>query len=330
MLLIVERILKFENDVKGQIDGGDPQYPFKKDCHQTVIKFRTVLHGSRPEIDEPLEGDIMVDRTIASKGTPLKRKANGVDQPETPIKRQRHQATIVLDSESEEVPSPPQFYNGRQSNGPKTVNNLYATRFTVAQIHDIIQGGFISLPNQTDPKVLERVIRLSLKNWEKPLDQFLDRTERLFQRMFTAEINKNFGHWRSTQVHTRVIEVCSAFLEEAMAAEREAAKRVLQLELSSPTAYDHESLNQAVEKSRAEIKADRRAYLTEVFVEKQMNLGCPIKASKSINGDQLGPDPNAKEYDLLAVSPPPLFVSFLPTFKIRKFNDPRTDSPRVL
>ena len=309
MLLVVEKILSFENQIKAEIDGGDPQYPLKKDCHQTVIKFRTVLQGSRPEIDEPWEGENMADRTIASKGTPSKRKANGVDHPETPTKKQRNQKTIILDSESDEVP-PSQLFNGRQPNAPRTVNSPHTTRFTVTQIRDIIQGSSTSLPNQTDPKVLERMIKLSLKNWEQPLDQFLDRTERLFQRMFTAEINRNFGQWRSTRLHTRIIEVCSAFLEQAMAAEREAAKRALRLELGSSTAYDHATLNQAVEKARAEIKADRRAHLTEVFLQRT-NFGSPSKPGKPISEDQLGPDPSAKEYDLLAVSPPPTTLLLL-------------------
>lgn len=306
MLLVVEKILSFENQIKTQIDGGDPQYPLKKDCHQMVIKFRMVLQGSRPEIDEPWEGEIMADRTVASKGTPSKRKANGVDHPETPTKKQRNQKTIVVDSESDEVP-PSQLYNGRQPNAPKTVNSPHTTRLTVAQIRDIIQGSSTSLPNQTDPKVLERMIKLSLKNWEKPLDQFLDQIEHLFQRMFTTEINKNFGQWRSTRLHTRIIEVCSAFLEQAMAAEREAAKRALRLELQSPTAYDYATLNQAVENARAEIKADRRAHLTEVFLQRT-NFGSPSKPGKPISEDQLGPDPSAKEYDLLAVSPPTILL----------------------
>lgn len=302
MLLIVERILRFENEIKCHIDGGDPQYPLKKDLHQVITKFRVLLEESRPAIDEPLEGEVMVDRTAASKGTPLKRKVNGVDHSETPTKKPRKKATIVLDSDSDELP-PAQLYS-RRPNAPKTANNQYATIFTVAQINDIVQSGSICLPNQTDPKVLERMIKLSLKNWEKPLDQFLNRTERLFQGMFTAEIRKNFGNWSSTQLHTRVIEVCSAFLEEAMASERESAKRALQLELRSPTAYDHASLNAAVEKARAEVKADRRAYLTEAFIENQRtNSGSQSKPGKPISEDQLGSDPSAKEYALLAVSP---------------------------
>lgn len=120
--------------------------------------------------------------------------------------------------------------------------------------------------------------------------------------MFIAEINRSFGHWRSPQLHTRVIEVCSAFLEDAMATEWEAAKRALQLELRSSTAYDHAALNQAVEKARAEIKADRRAYLTEVFLEQKASFSSPSKPGKFISKDQLGSDPSAKEYDLLAVS----------------------------
>ena len=303
MLLIVERILQFENVIKTHIDGGDPQYPLKRDLHQVITKFRTVLEESRPVIDEPCEGEIMVDRTAASKGTPLKRKANVGDHPETPTKKPRKKATIVLDSESDELP-PAQLYNGRHRNARKTANSPYATRFTVPQIRDIVQGGSICLPNQTDPKVLERMIKLSLKNWETPLEHFFDRTKRLIEQMFTAEIRKSFGNWSSTQLHTRVVEVCSAFLDEAMASERESAKRALQLELRSPTAYDLASLNAAVENARAEFKAARRAYLTEALIENQRtNSGSPTKPGKPISEDQLGSDPSAKEYDLLAVSP---------------------------
>lgn len=302
MLLIVERILTFENEIKRHIDGGDPKYPLKKELHLVVTKFRAVLEESRPVIDETWEGEIMVDRTAATKGTPLKRKANGAEHPETPTKKPRKKATIVLDSDSDELP--PNQLHSRQPNAPKNASSPYATRFTVAEIDDIAQGGSICLPNQTDPKVLERLIKLSLKNWGKPLDQFLNRTERLFQDMFTAEIRKSFGNWSSTQLHTRVIKVCSAFLEEAMASERESAKRALQLELRAPTAYDHASLNTAVEAARAEVREDRRAYLTEAFAEnRRANFGSQNKPAKTISEDQLGSDPSAKEYDLLAVSP---------------------------
>lgn len=87
-------------------------YPLKKDCQQTVIKFKPLPQGSCSEIDEPWEGETTIDRTAASKVTPLKRVANGVDHPETPTKKQSHQGTVLLDSESDEVPLPRLFNGG--------------------------------------------------------------------------------------------------------------------------------------------------------------------------------------------------------------------------
>ena len=89
-----------------------------------------------------------------------------------------------------------------------------------------------------------------------------------------------------------------------MASERAAAKRALQLETRVPTTFDSEGLGRACEKAREEIQADRRTHLVALLLKGQNMQGGspPAKTGKIADGRLMGPDPNSREFELLAVS----------------------------
>ncbi len=106
-MLILEKLLEFDGEIKLHIEGGTPQYSFKNDWHKVAMTFRGVLEESRPDIVTLAEinGNVNSHPETPSKRQKHQALSTGTDNPESPSKRQKqqHQATIVLDSDSEEV-----------------------------------------------------------------------------------------------------------------------------------------------------------------------------------------------------------------------------------
>lgn len=327
-ILVVQSLNDFETNIKKLIDGdiltlvaGEVSgWSFWKDWNNLAMTFRGVMEESRPLL-------MMDDSTDSMRTSTKHRHPETIDLDEElsdngiasqyGSKRRRISESPHERTAKEEQPTPSKRQitgiplSTPEKNGSKipTSDRRFATRFSLTLIRDIIQEGVPGLPGQIDTRTVDRVIQMSLQKWRKPLEQFLNRVERLCCDMFMKHINEIFGRWRPTGLYTRVVEICSSFLKDAMASQRQAAQRALQLELHRPACFNAEGLKMADEKALSQIQASRHHYRASVYVSQQEqratkgNVGLSKEDRVSKFSDtQLGSDPYSQEVHLMGVS----------------------------
>lgn len=363
-MILLEAVLDLELRIKALIEGGE-LFEFKQKWHQTAATFHELLADLRPDVRlQSQNADACVEET--PHPTPTSRSS----------KRQKF--VISVDSDSEELsnlnsPASSQSSKKRRillnahesSTAKRQINPIGVAamttptksqrihkhgansgdhcqaRFTLPQIREILDDGHF-IPNEIDPSVTQRLVKISLKVWSLPLEKFLARTEELCREMFNEQIGRSFGRWQSTGLYETVIGLCDEFIKEAMAEQRKHAKRVVQLELDAPTAHNHEVLGAACQRARAEMLAERRAILVEEWAERNP----PATPSKSNGGkwsgnnsggmrpvvvtdEQLGVDPYSNEVCLMGVSfsPPPFAPPTSQNPKLTFFSSHSPPSP---
>lgn len=352
-MILLEAVLHLELQIKSLIEGGE-LFEFKQKWHQTAARFHERLVDLRPEVRlQSQNNDAWPEETPHL--TPSSQSS----------KRQKF--VISVDSDSEErsnLNSPTSSQSSKKRrmnlNGQETqksqknpiggapmttptksqqdrlhiygANNSgdhrQAARFTLPQIREILTDGHF-IPNGIDPYVTQRLVKLSLKVWSLPLEEFLARTEELCREMFNEQIARSFGRWRSTALYKTVVALCDEFIKEAMAEQRKHAKRVVQLERDAPTAHNHEVLGIACQNARTEVLVQRRVVLVEEWAERNA-AATPSRGSGGkwpgnnlggmkpvvVTDEQLGVDPYSTEVCLMGVSffPPPLPPKFKTPF----------------
>ncbi|MCJ1463834.1 hypothetical protein MMC07_002443 [Pseudocyphellaria aurata] len=291
-IVVIQSLSEFESNVKMLIDGDiatldDGEVPgcfFWKDWITLAMTFRGIMAESRPvlRMDSIDPGGVL-----------------------TPTKK-RHQETIELSDDISDTGNPFRSDRKRRRTSVPSSDKPFATKFSLRQIRDIIREGVPGLPGQIDTRTVDRVIRMSLQKWDKPLDQFLGRVEQLCNDMFMKLLDRNFGCWRATLLYPRVVEICSSFLKDAMAFQRKAAERALQLELHKPASFNAEGLRTAEEKALNQIEADRRQYRASEYVrlQDQRNLKGSNGLSREdrvgkVSDAQLGSDAYSQEVHLI-------------------------------
>lgn len=340
LMIIFEAVLDLEARIKSLIEGGEV-VEFRQKWHLTAAKFHELLAELRPDVRlQSQNADDYVDQT--PNLTPTSQSSK------------RQKIVISVDSDSKELsnlnsPTSSQsskkrriLHNGQEySTSKRKINpNEVApmttptispkarigkhdadsggyhrkARFTLPQIREILTDGHF-IPNGVDPSVTQRLVKISLKFWSLPLEQFLSGTEELCREMFKEQIGGSFGRWQSTALYKTITDLCDEFIQDAMAEQRKHAKRVVQMERDAPTAYNNEVLGAACQRARAEIQADRRAVRVEEWVEKNA-LATPSKGnggkwsgngqggmrSVFVSDEQLGVDPYTTEVSLMGVS----------------------------
>ena len=331
--MIVEGIRDFEDRVKAHLDGGSPEYPFQKDWNNIALRFREVMAESRPILNMQSSSDLFgsstpsrlkhVEPISVSSGEEDECLPDAASTPQAE-KRQLFQSTPSkrVAEEAEETPSKRRMTDIPSCTPDRSVarnpprDRSFAVRFELHEIRGIIQDAHIGLPGQIDPKATDRMIKLSLMFWEKPLDRFLDETEKLCENMLVEQIGDMFRRWRRTRFYDRVVEICASFLKDAMNSQRQAAKRSQQLELHRPTAFNKEALGLINDRSRIEVQDARRNFRAKIYLSKHFSRnskgnGAPPKERLAkfceenlakVTDTQLGPDPYSQEVELMSVS----------------------------
>lgn len=159
------------------------------------------------------------------------------------------------------------------------------------------------IPNQVDPKVIERMSQMAVEHWDKPMKEFLQTTGDMLQNLILAQIDDVFGAWKQTALFTEVTSIVNGFLSRALVAQREAAGRVYRLENLKPITYNVAALNQATMKALEVIQEKRREVRVAGFLrEQEAKTGQDRSKKVTIVTDaQLGDDPYKQEIEVMGV-----------------------------
>ena len=185
----------------------------------------------------------------------------------------------------------------------------YSKKFKLDEIRNTLQDAHIGLPNQIDPKTTQSMIKLSVKVWELPTQNFLESTLALCQQTIFSELHKAFSEWKSTLFRQRTEEICGSFLENIMVDQRQIVARMLGWEMQKPMTRNVEAITAASENALAMLQARRREYReSEYSHEQERSIDrTSSKQSKSdrsakVTDAQLGTDPYKQEILAISVS----------------------------
>ena len=317
--IVYGELFKFEAEIGKSIDGGSNNNVFQKEWYNRAMEFRKVLADSRP---------------VLLRQTPPAPKQSSRDTPSgettatpTPSGR-KNVAVFTIDSDSDdEKPSPTAQPTGLKRRFPSTQftprkfscivprhprgYEVFSKRFKLDDIRGYIQDAYIGLPDQTDPKAIERMIKLSMEHWDEPVEQFLTRTRELCESMVFDRALKVFGSHQETQYYEQILDICKSFFDDALAQQRQVAKEILSWESSNPKTFNAEAMNMARDKALTLLRTRRREEQANQLVEEQeVRSGKPTtgqarteKLSK-ITDAQLPPDVYSQEIIAMGVSSP--------------------------
>ena len=153
------------------------------------------------------------------------------------------------------------------------------------------------------------MIKLSVKVWELPTDNFLESTLALCQQTIFNELHKAFSEWKSTLFHQRTEEICGSFLENIMVDQRQIVARLLRWEMQKPMTRNVEAITAASENALTMLQARRREYRASEFLydqesstDKTSSRQSKIDKLAKVTDAQLGTDPYKQEILAISVS----------------------------
>ena len=151
------------------------------------------------------------------------------------------------------------------------------------------------------------MIKLSVKVWELPTQNFLESTHALCQRTIFNELHKAFSEWKSTLFHQRTEEICGSFLENIMVDQRQIVARMIGWEMQKPMTRNVEAITAASEDALSMLQARRREYRASKYLYDQESSidktsSRQSKTDTKVTDDQLGADPYKQEILAISVS----------------------------
>ena len=153
------------------------------------------------------------------------------------------------------------------------------------------------------------MIKLSIKVWKLPTENFLDSTLALCQETVFGELHRTFAEWNNTLIHYEAERICGSFLDQAMVEQRQIVTRILEWEIYKPMAVIGEAITAATDKALTMLQTRRREYRASKYLEQQDSSGnqTPSRQNKAdrlakVTDAQLGTDPYSQEVLAISVS----------------------------
>ena len=318
-VIVCGELLRFEGEIQKYIDGGLQDNTFQKRWHDLALEFRKVLADSRPVLMLPTPSA----PRQSSRDTP----SSEMTGTPTPASGRGNVAVFTVDSDSEgdRKPSPVQ-HSGRKRSHPWTQStptkhtrlvpnrargyDIKSKRFSLSEVRDIIRDAYTGLPNQTHPKAIEKMIRLSQEHWYEPVEHFLGQVRQLCQAMIFEQILEVFGHRQQTKFYEQILGICEIFFEEALGYQRQVARDILGWELSKPNTLNSEAMNIARDKALTMLQNRRREVRANTYLDEQEAKSGKTttgqarieKLSKLTDDGKLAPDMYTQEIMAMSVS----------------------------
>ena len=286
--IVAEELMTFERELQKNIDGGLEKNAFLERWDSLASEFHKVLAESRPVLMLPTPST----QGQRSNGTP----SSEVTGTPTPGSGRGNIPIFNIDSDSEGDCKPTRVHiSGRKRPHPSTHSTPIkfsrivpkrtqgygstSKQFTLPEVRDILRSTYVGLASQRHPIAIERMIRLSLEVWDKPVEHFLAQVRELCQNMVFEQVLEVFGHHQQTKYYEQILEICETFFEAASVFQRQVAKDILRWELLRHRTCNSEALNLASEKALAMLEARRREVRANAYLDEQ-----EAKSGKTTSG----------------------------------------------
>ena len=280
---------------------------------------------SRPSLALPSTGpragragsqtDVFMDSTPVSQHAITIESDPDEPQAETPSQTRPPTKKRVLNS-GNSTTSTPQKKARRILDIPQYTERAAASQavslaktFTLREIREMINAAYVGLPGQIDPRVSERMSRISMGHWDRLLTRFLDDTRAMCEELIIERIVETFSSSRQTPLYDTIQRASGAFLKRIMGEQVIAAKRSLARELYQAMTLDEDGMMQARKKALEDLRAHRLTNRLTILVNDQeaqtgKTTTGPARKDKiaKMSAESLEPDPFDQEILAMAVS----------------------------
>ncbi|KAI9811530.1 MAG: hypothetical protein M1832_000873 [Thelocarpon impressellum] len=336
-LVLIVKFEELKRELQKTFEGGCGYNAFHREWHALSSAFRQAIKESGPQLLLPDAGE---SRKRNAPVTPQGKSA--VATPSTPTPhRSSHRAgsaiTIIDDDESTPatpergLPSrkrhagPPSPLQPKKPRMTRKISGVQGTsvlpsapgrplspagmRFTIRTIKEALRDGHtIGVPNQTDPKVVDRLSQSSIAHWAGPMDEFLDVTDTMLRNMASELLEQVLEEYKQTALFAEARAITERFLTELVGSERRGAQSLFKLEYDNPTTLNEDALESARKEALASLQAQRREWRVGKHLDEQeAKTGREMDGAKrqaeaaKVSDAVLGPDPRAKEIEVMAI-----------------------------
>ena len=321
--IVMGELNKLEREIEKHVDGGSQNNSFQKEWNRLEISFRDELVDSRPVL-VLMPNPQTPSHHYASRGI----GSSSLSGTPTPATRGNN-TPIPIDSDEEDGPCDPSpvvqrsgqkrpLASAQQTPNkiPRTVNGAprsgamsSSRRFQLEEVREIIQDAYIGLPNQVDPRAIDRMIVMSMTHWETPVNDFLTGTKVLCEKMVFEQIQKVFGAYVKTLFYDKVLNICEAFFEQVMSRQHQFVMQLLELEMAKPKTLNKEAFDLAEAKALALLQTKRSESRVGAYLDRQEALTGKLTTGQTriekiakFSDAPLGPDEYKREIAAMSVS----------------------------
>ncbi|RJE21495.1 Dynamin family [Aspergillus sclerotialis] len=268
--ILASTLNHLKNEIRSQIDGGSPEYPLQKSWNHIAHDFQRSLKHTRPTVT-----------LVTSVRTTVKRKSPDDSAPVAPAKKRRYR-TEHFD----------------RFNGP-------AKCFTWEEIRDINADSYpVGLPDQTDPRAIEVMNRLSVKHWDKPMNAFIRATHKLVHDTLMKQLDDVFSQYHQTGLYRELKRILETYMQGLREAHFRQVQEIYNIEYDKPFTLAKDAMHIATHEAKEYLKEKRfRARgikylnLQGKYAEDDPRREAELK---KLTGAQLGKDKFVEELKMMA------------------------------
>ncbi|TQB74446.1 hypothetical protein MPDQ_004747 [Monascus purpureus] len=304
--ILCGKLNHFKEQIRANVDGGSSEYPLQKMWRHLTEDFQHSLAKTRPTVElmsapermaykATLKADIADDDDGDNDDDVT--AIDGLTNRENPVYQQ---------STADMKKKPASLASGYKTIHFKIFDQPFK-KFTWEEIRGINQDSYSAgIPDQTDPKAVDIMNRISVQHWDKPMIVFLTVTHKLVKNMLLGQLDAVFSEYRQTSLYRELKHILEEYLHSLRTEHFQHAEQNYSVEFNKPFTMALPALNQARKTasqylSACRFRARAKAYLE---VRSKFKLGDPRRESelKRLTNGDLGDDPYSQELDMMARS----------------------------
>lgn len=289
--IVTEMLTILHQKLISLFDGGEPSFLEQRFAALTR-DFKNALAISRPAIFLPTRPD-------GSNGPDaIKREPD--NQPITPSKRKAL-------SEDESSPSK----SAAKSNTRAVPDYVFssfevwkapAERFSLQRLREI-RGKFqrAGAPNQTDPRAVDELNKLSVGHWNQPLETFVSEVHKMAKLVLLQTLENVMGQYKQTDLFRELVRVIETFLTRLHKEYSGDCMNRYKAEIGKPFTLA-EDLHKSNMEESLRILTERRNENRTRQIHRQNNDGQVDEKKLKKEKIELPPDEFSPELEMMAVS----------------------------
>lgn len=282
--MVTEMLTILYQRLKSLLEGNDA--PFSEQEFANLTRdFKTALLMSMPKmsLQTPGESTDNVKKESEASFTPPKRKATNMEEGSPP-----KIATKVVPASSASEFSFPAFEAWKAP----------ADRYSLGRLREI-RGRFqrAGAPNQTDPRAVDTLNRMSVKHWHQPLGTFVWEVHKMARTVLLQTLESVMGQYRQTELFRELTRIIEGFLSGLHKEYMICCIERYKAEVDKPFTLAEE-LHKRYMEDMLRLLTDCRS---EIRVKDIMKADKPTEDKKA-KKIELGPDGYSPEVEMMAVS----------------------------